>query len=526
MSATMLLEEAKVGGLAFERVRAERDAALKLLFMVVNAAATMKTAFERRIAELEHQLEELRRQVHGQKSEKLKRPQLEAPAAENASSGQGDPSAEKKAKKKGHGWRKVPKEAPREEVPLDPDEKDLVCDLCGAKRTKIGSCEVTERWNYRPRSAFIEEIIRERYRCPNCQDGTVIAPLPPAPLGKKRGRSRAEAGILAQIVVSKFADHLPLDRQAAIFRRSGVCISTSTLGEWVHGTAELLGPIAKSVLDSILTRYVVGFDETGLRIIFRTKERKGRKQPGRVWVYRGLEGEVYFKISMTKAKADKNGPMTVLAKYEGRLQADAAGAFDGLYKNKKRIEVGCRCHERRGYFKAKKSSPKEAAHALSVFKKIYEIEERVRDAGPEERLAARLKETKPIVDEFDAWVDALAASRKLVPGTPLAKAIGYSRNHRVALRRFLDDPALSPDNNAVERAIRLVAIGRRNWLFAGSEVGADDAAILFTLVAGCRELELDPWEYFHDVIKRRAAGEPVENLTPRAWSETRRKKST
>lgn len=521
----MLLEETEVDRAAFEQMRIERDAALKLLFMFVKAAAAMKTTFERRIAELEHQVEELRRLVHGQKSEKLKRPQLEAPTAENAP-GEGDRPVEKKAKKKGHGWGKVPKEAPREKVFLDPDEKDLVCDVCGAKRAKIGSCEVTERWDYRPRSAFIEEIIRERFRCPKCQDGTVIAPLPPAPLGKERGRSRAEAGILAQIVVSKFADHLPLHRQAAIFKRSGVCISTSTLGTWEHGTAELLGPIAKCVLDSILTRYVVGFDETGLRIIFRSKERKGQKQPGRVWVYRGLEGETYFKISVTKAKADKNGPMTVLAKYEGRLQADAAGAFDGLYKNKKRIEVGCRCHERRGYFKAKKSSPKEAARALAVFKKIYEIEERVRDASPEERLAARQKETKPIVDEFDAWVDKLAASGELVPGTPLAKAIGYSRNHRVALRRFLDDPALSPDNNAVERALRLVAVGRRNWLFAGSERGADDAAILFTLVAGCRELELDPWEYFHDVIKRSAAGEPPENLTPRAWWETRRKKST
>jgi hypothetical protein len=148
------------------------------------------------------------------------------------------------------------------------------------------------------------------------------------------------------------------------------------------------------------------------------------------------------------------------------------------------------------------------------------------DTTPEERLAARQKETKPIVDEFDAWVAALAASGDLVPGTPLAKAIGYSRNHRVALRRFLDDPALSPDNNAVERSLRLVAVGRRNWLFAGSEKGADDAAILYTLVASCRELEIDPWEYFHDVIKRRAAGEAGENLTPRAWLETRRKKSS
>ena len=351
----------------------------------------------------------------------------------------------------------------------------------------------------------------------------MIAPLPPAPLGNERGRGRAEAGFLAQLVVWKFADHLPLNRQSGILKRSGVCIPPSTLGDWVHGTARLLGPIALAVLDDILKRRVVGLDETGLRIIFKEKGKKREKRPGRIWVYRGLEGELYFKISATTAKADKAEPLAVLGNFVGKVQADAAGVFDDLYKGGKRIEIGCRAHERRGYHKARKSNPKEAVLALAFFKKIYEIEERVRDATPEERLAARQNETKPLVDNFDKWVDELAASGKLVPGTPLAKAIGYSQNHRVALRRFLDDPELSPDNNAVERALRLVAVGRRNWLFAGSEVGADDAAILYTLIGSCRELELDPWEYMHDVIKRRAAGESPEKLTPRAWWEARKK---
>ncbi|MGE0711188.1 MAG: transposase, partial [Planctomycetota bacterium] len=130
----------------------------------------------------------------------------------------------------------------------------------------------------------------------------------------------------------------------------------------------------------------------------------------------------------------------------------------------------------------------------------------------------------PILTAFDEWVDALAASPALIPGTPLATAVGYSRNHRVASRRFLDDPQLSPDNNAVERALRLVAVGRKNWLFAGSEQAAYDAATHYTLVGGCKDLGIDPWVYYRDVIERRAAdpnGSAAE-LTPRAWWEARR----
>lgn len=523
MTSTLLLEDRKLDGTRAELARTtlERDAACKLVLTLLAGASQMKTTLENKIAKLQYELDELRKQHWGPKSEKLEA-EKPAPPVE------GDPPAEdaakkKTTKKKGHGWRKIPKEAPREKVELKPDEQDLVCDVCGGGRTAIGSPEVTERWDARPCAAFVAETVRPRYRCPRCQDGTVIAPLPPAPLGNEGGRGRAEAGFLAQLVVWKFADHLPLHRQSGILKRSGVCIPPSTLGNWVHGTAKLLGQIAEAVLAEVLSRRVVGFDETGLRVVFKEKGKKGTKRPARIWVYRGKKGEVYFKISATTAKADEEGPLAVLGNYEGKLQADAAGVFDDLYKSGKRIEIGCRAHERRGYFKARKSNPKEAAAALAVFKKIYEIEARVRHASPEERLAARQNETKPILDEFDAWVDQLASSGKFVPGTPLAKAIGYSQNHRVALRRFLDDPELSPDNNAVERALRLVAVGRRNWLFAGSESGADDTALLYTLVAGCRELELDPWQYFHDVIKRRAAGESPEKLTPRAWWEAHKK---
>lgn len=516
------------------RVTAERDAAL-----------AAKTALEKKVSQLEHALDQLARKLFGRSSEKVDPAQLlmdfakdggeaaelpppphvgEAPDGEVPQDLQ-----EKKGKKRGHGWRKPPKDLPRKTEVLTPTGAELTCGCCGGEKKSIGSPEVTERYDYTPASLFVREIVRHRYRCPTCQDGTVTAPLPPPPLAStlesESGRGRAEAGLLAQVVVSKFGDHLPLTRQESILAREGVSLNRSTLAEYTHGTAKLLRPIAGEVWHQVLSRPVIGLDETSVLVVFEKKDRENGTRDARIWVYRGLPGEVYFAISETKAKADEGGPLSLLADYQGYVQADAAPTFDDLFKDGRRIEVGCNAHARRKFFEAKKSSPSEALFALATYKKVYEIEARVRDASPEERLRVRQAETKPLLDAFDAWLDQLAVSPALVPGTPLAKAVGYARNHSVAQRRFLDDPQLSPDNNAVERALRLVAVGRKNWLFAGSEQAAYDAATLYTLVAGCKELGVEPWKYLHDVIKRRAADPngSVADLTPRAWWEANRR---
>lgn len=507
------------------RLTAERDAAIEA-----------KAKLERKVSKLEQAVDELLRKLYGRSSEKIDPNQvlLESMAEESKAEGSKEPlpapphvgeapdgetPETKPRRKKSHGWGKPPANLPRRKIEIWPSEDECKCDRCGARRISIGSPEVTERYEYVPASVTVVETTRHRIRCPRCQDGTVIAPLPPAPIEG----ARAEAGLLAHIAVSKFNDHLPLHRQEEIFAREGVPLRRSTLCDYVKGTAELLRPIARAVLGEVLAGPVVGLDETGVRIVFDRDDPKNGTRNGRIWVYRGLQGEVYFSVSETKAKADVDGPMVVLAGYVGMVQADAAGTFDDLFLDGKRIEVGCNAHARRKFFEAKTSSPKEAAFALAVYKKVYEIEARVRDASPEERLAARQKETKPLLGAFDAWLDEVAASPALVPGTPLAKAVGYSRNHRVALRRFLDDPRLAPDNNAVERALRPVAVGRRNWLFAGSEDAARDAATLYTLIGSCRELRVDPWEYLRDVIRRRAdePSAPVAALTPRMWRAAR-----
>ncbi len=514
-------------GAELTRVTAERD-----------AAVGAKAKLERKVSKLEHTLDELLKKLYGRSSEKVDPAQIlldfaaeEAatalptqPHVDEAPDGEARPegTARQGRKKKGHGWRTLPKNLRRERVEITPSEAELVCDCCGGQRTSIGSPDITERLDYTPASMFVVETVRHRFRCSRCQDGTVIASLPPPPIEAARGR--AEAGLLAHVVVSKFNDHLPLNRQHEILLREGIDLSRSTLCDWMHGTAELLQPIACAVLRDVISRPVVGLDETGVRVVFDRHDPKNGTRNARFWVYRGLPGEVYFTISETKAKKDVDGPKSVLAGFSGFVQADAAGTFDDLFKDGTRLEVGCNAHARRKFFEARKANPEEAASALRMYRRVYEIEARVREANPEERLAARQTDAKPILAAFDASLDELAASPAFVPGTPLATAVGYSRNHRVALRRFLDDARLSPDNNAVERALRLVAVGRKNWLVAGSVEAARDAATLYTLVAGCRDLGVGPWEYLREVIKRRAAHPraPVAELTPRAWWAARR----
>lgn len=527
------------------RVAAERDLAVAAR----DHAITAKKHLERKIALYEQKVDALLRKLYGRSSEKVDPKQIllafakaeaseaaalpvpphldEAPDGEASDDETPDGDAPpdgpppRKRKRKGHGWGRLPAHLKRERIEIAPDDSEIACDCCGDRRTSIGSDEITERLDYVPGSLIVKEIVRPRLRCPRCQDGTVIAPLPAPALDVTRGR--AEPGLLAHIIVSKYNDHLPLNRQSEILGREKIDLRRSTLCDWLHGTARLLQPIASAVLDDVLSRPVIGLDETGVRVVFDKHDKANGTRNARMWVYRGLPGEIFFTFSETKAKRDVDGPLVVLAGYSGHVQADAAGTFDELFRDGSRTEVGCNAHARRKFYEACKTYPKEAAFALEAHRKVYEIEARVRHASDGERLVARQQEAKPLLAAFDAWIDALAASPALVPGSPLATAVGYNRNHRVALRRFLDDPRLAPDNNPVERALRLVALGRKNWLVAGSEEAARDTAICYTLVGSCRELGISAWEYLRDVITTRVANPsaPASDLTPRAWQQAR-----
>lgn len=532
------------------RLVAERDSAATALEQARAQHAAEKAKLEKKLATLQHKYEQLFQKAFGRSSEKVNPAQLdlflaeesareaaeagavptppfvdEAPDGETADAPETKGKGKGKGKgKKGHGARSLPKDLPREQEFFDPAPEDMICSCCGEPKVPMGLEELGERLDWRPASFVVVQQVRRKFRCPRpaCPTEVAVAPLPPAPIDTRSGRSRPLPGLLAFIITAKFADHLPLHRLEKIVDRHGVHLHRSTLCDWANDTAALLEGVADEVKRQVLRHSVVGMDETGMLVVFDKDDPKRGTRRGKVWVYRGRPGDVYFHVSETKSKADVNGPMSVLASYRGFVQADADGNFDPVFHDGGRVEVGCNAHGRRYFVKAKDSSPREAAVVLAAFRKVYAIEDRIRDLGPESRRAVRQAESKPILDELDRYLDELAPT--LVPGTPLAKAVNYNRNHRVALRRFLEHGELEIDNNAVERALRQVAVGRKNWLFAGSPEAAKNAAIFYTLIGSCKELGLDPWAYLRDVIARVGThpASRVYELTPRGWLEARR----
>ena len=382
MTATMT-HDAELDRLRAENARlaAERDVALAALAALQQTATRHaleregmdllaqqlgkdKAKLEKEFAALDHKYQQLCKRLFGRQSEKLDREQLllafaedearelaeaaETPAvpeADEAPDGETpqtppDEPPEKKKLKKGHGRQKRPPIERREQVRHELKPEELGCACCGGQKTSIGSDEVTERYDYRPASLLIVEHIRPRYRCSTCLDGTIVAPLPPAPIE----RGLAESGLLAYVVASKYADHLPLNRVRGILSREGIDFPRSTLCDWVDETAGLLEGIADEICQQVLRHFVVGMDETGIRIVFDKNDKENGTRLGKIWAYRGKKGEIYFRISETKAHADENGPQVVLLGRTGFVQADADGTFDVLFEDGTRIEVGCNAH--------------------------------------------------------------------------------------------------------------------------------------------------------------------------------------
>jgi transposase len=523
---------------------AERDAARRVLEQTKAKFDAERAEFERKLAAVQHRLDQLLKRAFGRSSERIDPKQIElflaeqetrekaeeatpeaSPHAGEAPDGETPevPQEKGKRKKKGHGARKLPGKLPQREQLVEPPAAARVCPCCGEQKVPMGLADVTWRLDSVPASLVAVKLIRPRYRCAStsCPSDSTIAPLPPTPLDTLSGRSRPLAGLLAFVVTSKFADHLPLHRLEAITARSGFELSRSILCEWLDATADLLEGVAEAVRDDVLGFTVVGMDETGVRVVFDKKDPKRGTRRASVWVYRGRPGDVFFEFSATKSASSATGPRKLLEGYRGWVQADADGNFDAIFANGRRVEVGCNAHARRYFVKAKDSSPREAAAVLAHYARVYAIEDEIRGKPPEVRHAARQARSKPILAELDAFVDQLAET--VVPGTPLAKAVHYSRRHRVALRRFLDDGVLEIDNNAVERALRQVAVGRKNWLFAGSPQAAKNATIFYTLVGSCKELKIDPWDYLRDVIERVGThpAARIQELTPRRWLAAR-----
>lgn len=414
-------------------------------------------------------------------------------------------------KRKPHGRRLIPDGLPQEVVEHTLPEAERVCPHDGGTLELI-RWEESKQLDYVPSKLKVIVHRRAVYACPKKHDEAklVTAPKPPQPIDK----GLAAAGLLAHVVVSKFGDHLPGYRLEDIFSRHGVEIRRGTIYQWLAALAELSRPLYGLLKRGVLQSRIIHTDDTSVRML----EPPSREAlTGRFWAYLGDNRQPYVVYDFTRDRS-RDGPKTFLDGFAGYLQADAYSAYDGIYLGSagKISEVACWAHCRRKWYDARETGPQAAHEALAFITRLYEVERAVADCEPMVRQAARSEHARPLLDQFRSWLD----SQTFLPKSPLGQAATYTLNQWDALCRYLDDGELTIDNNRAERAMRPLAIGRKNWLFVGSPLAGERAAILFTLVASCKDNLVEPWAYLRDVFTRLPQGlsdEQLLELLPDRW---------
>ena len=473
------------------------------------------------IEDLSGQLYYLKRQLFGKKSEKLDPAQrllfenlYDEVKAKVDEQRQQKAEPVKKAKKKNanhKGRKSLPKDLPRKVIEIEPTKEEKTCPVCNNEKQRIGS-EVTEVLEYVPASFFVKQYVRYKYCCKICESEISIGQLPPRAIDK----GIAGEGLLAHIITSKYADHNPLNRLEGILKRHGVDINVSTMCDWVGKSADLLEPLVKRMHKMILQSPKINTDDTSIPI--KSKKRKGSTYKGYLWAYIDDSGNVVFDFTPTRSR---EGPIKFLGKYSGYVQADAYSGYDEFFRKGNAIEVGCNSHARRKFEYALDSDPVRAARMMVLWGGLYEIESRAKKEkyNSAQLLDVRQKEAKPILAEIKTVLDEY--KNQVLPKNPMGKAITYALNQWKALNRYVENPILDIDNNISERILRMVVIGRKNYMFAGSEAGAWRAAIIYSLVASCKLNGIDPFAYFRDVLERVSThpAEAIDELLPNNWKK-------
>ena len=401
----------------------------------------------------------------------------------------------------------LPPHLPRIEVRHEPEQ--TVC-RCGCALKRIGE-DVSEKLDYTPGIFRVERHIRGKWACAKCQT-LLQAPVPAQVIDK----GLPTGGLLAQVLVAKYADHAPLYRQEGIFARAGLALPRSTLAQWVGICGVRLQPLVDALKAALLERAVLHADETPVAML---APGKGKTHRAYIWTYSStafdsLRGVVY-DFADSRAAAHPKG---FLGDWRGKLVCDDYSGYKGLFDHGI-TEVGCLAHARRKFHDlwVNHQSPL-AEETLLLFGKLYDIEREARELSSEQRQRMRQLESKPIADKLREWL--LLHRQRATDGTAIAKAIDYSLGRWPALIRFLDDGALPIDNNWVENRIRPIALGRSNWLFAGSLRAGKRAAAVMSLIQSARLNDHDPYRYLKDVLDRLPTqpASRIGELLPHNWA--------
>ena len=507
---------------AREEVR-QRDLALQV---AEHRATELSTTIEEQRGKLEakqQQILDLLRALRGKQRERLDPDQLllfEIGELETLlEPEETKPTSTRSRKRKKRGRRLIPEDAPHEERVYELPEEERLCPHDGQVMPRI-RWEESKQLEYVP--AQIKVIVHKRavYACPAKHDGVteaatlLTAPKPPQPIEK----GLAGPGLLAQMVVGKFGDHLPGYRLEDILSRHGVAIPRNTIYDWLASMADLVTPLVELMKQRVLQSNVIHTDDTQVKLIDKSLR---STRLARFWAYLGDANHPYTVYDFTETR-QRAGPQQFLSGYEGYLQADAYGGYDGIYVESRGSikEVACWAHCRRYWWKSREHDAARAHHVLAVIGRLYEIERAAtkretgeREADAKLRQSLRAEHAMPLLAGLKAWLDA----ETFLPKSQIGKAATYTRNQWAALNRYVEDGTLSIDNNAAERAMRTVAIGRKNWLFVGSPVAGTRAAKLMSLVASCKANRVEPWHYLRDIFTQLPLGTDPHELLPDRW---------
>jgi len=411
------------------------------------------------------------------------------------------------------GRQALPRHLKRERIVHDLAEAEKHCGACGKDLRHIGE-EVSERYEYIPAQMLVIEDACQKYACA-CKILTATKPAQPIE------KSTASASVLAQVIVSKVADHLPLHRQVKMLRRFGIELSDQTLCGWLRQSAELMEPLYERAKAFVFCSKVVGTDDTPVKVLDRTLP---HTRKGRFWPYVGDREHpaVVYDYTPTRERA---GPEKFLARYKGYLQLDAYPAYDAFFLKRERglVEVGCWAHARRHAFQARETDPARMGAVLAYIGQLYAVEKRARKGGIEGEDLRLLRQDvgRPVMTELHAYLEKI--QDELLPKSDAGQAVAYILKNWVALTRYLDDGDLQIDNNRTERSLRGIAIGRNNWTFLGSDRGGRTMAILRTFVSSCELNQIDPFAWFCDVLARIPSHsiQKLDRLLPHNWVASR-----
>lgn len=492
-----------------------------LLKALIHELLAAHNQLQQRYGQLEHRLDLLLKRLYGPRADRINpdqpslfdestspEPPKDPPAPPESQSDENDQTKKQNStKKKGHGRKKLPQNLRRETIEIDIPEAQK--QAIGGRWIQIGE-EISERLDYQPSSLFVLQTIRPKYVVrfdDGRKDELKIADLPPQALPK----AKAAPGLIAEAIVAKCVDHLPLYRQEQRYARQGVEISRSTLCGWFKDAAEVLTPLYTLMKEDLLKSPIIHADDTPVPV---QDHQSDHCRTGRLWTYVSVQAILYEAVPNREGE----WPAKFLQGFTGFLQCDAYSGYHALFAAGA-TEVACWAHVRRKFVEAQKTAPALAAEAVARIKQLYAVEDEAKKLTAPARAELRQQKAKPLLDSFADWLQRIQS--EVLPKSPIREAIGYAINQWKALNVYVTDGNLKIDNNVAERAIKPYAIGRKNWLFFGSDNGGKTLATLSSLTATCLMHQINPWEYLRDVLIRLplTSAEDLPSLLPYAWKK-------